>query len=98
MKKILTLMIGALLLSTLTACTGLGYGDITKKNTLWKSEDGRLSFEIQGIKDYEGIGTIVINDEEINVEGFCKCCRSSPLHIPASRYLSRYRNINVYDI
>lgn len=60
-------MIGVLLLSTLTACTGLGYGDITKKNTLWKSEDGRLSFEIQGIKDYEGIGTIVTNDEVINV-------------------------------
>lgn len=67
MKKIFLSLMTPLAFMSLVSCTGLGFDRFRKPFTRWFSEDDRLEFEIQGILDNYGLGTILVNEVEIPV-------------------------------
>ncbi|MGE4320784.1 MAG: hypothetical protein AB7E61_05000 [Acholeplasmataceae bacterium] len=66
MRKTLLLMLMIIFTITLTSCTGLGYNTFSEEqNVMWTSIDDKITIYI--INTEMGMGTINVNDQEIEV-------------------------------
>ena len=67
MKKIMHILILISTITLLTSCVGIMYRKLPQPFTYWQSEDNLLFFSIQGIQQHDGMGTMLILDEEVDV-------------------------------